>query len=86
MTKLLFTIGHVFIVTLRDRHTDDEHRACLALDSADAIVDEMKAGYARRYTWIRDFATEQRRHGWERVWSTGDDGPSIIVEKLELTS
>lgn len=80
---------HVFLVILKDRHTDDEITAHESRAGADAVFDAHKQVYDEE---------EKRRGRPARVWIESDkpdghtvrsarcdgEGPEILVEHIEV--
>lgn len=76
----------MFVVVLEDRHVDPVLSLHLTRAGADARIEEHKASYEeRRYTWtVEDFGPDADPERWPLYLSTGDDGPTLRIERHEV--
>ena len=76
----------VYIVVVRDRHTDDDITVHATRDAADKRVDEVKACYGEGRRGIPLSEWNERTSPGVRMLDTGDDGPTIDVERKTVRS
>lgn len=77
----------MFLVILKDRHIDDQYTLCKTQEAADKKIEEIKAmSESDGRSFCAEWSSEKANAPWTRYWRTDDDGPSIIVEEIEVES
>ncbi len=69
----------IYLFVGEDRHVDTTFRAHLTKQGAMTSVAEFQSAYGDRYEW-----TTANVCGWVYYASTGDDAPSVRIERLEV--
>lgn len=71
----------LYVVVCRDRHRDDAITVHRTREGADRQIEEFKVGYEDLEWSEQNYG---RDIGWVRYVDSDEDGPSAIIQKVEL--